>query len=94
MTTPAAVIPPTEETAEAYRVAVLAYRCAFKAERERWGIMRMDPHIPNMAAAEAVLRLRPCLTYAQAIALAHQATNWAAQAHWRWFWKGVSQIAD
>ena len=93
MSTPGPVSPPTEETVEAYRAAVLAYRQAFKAEREKWGSMKMNPHIPKYAAAEAVLGLMPGLTYDKAEALAHQATSWTAQAHWHWFWKGVSPVA-
>jgi hypothetical protein len=93
MSSPAPVTPPTEETIDAYRAAVLAYRASFKAELERWG-KRMSYHVPNHAAAEAVHKLRPEITYNQAYALAQQATNWAAQAHWRWFWKGVSPIVD
>jgi hypothetical protein len=94
MTTPAAVIPLTEDTVEAYRVAIMAYRRAFKAEREKWGSMRMNPHIPKRAAVEAVLGLLPRLSHKGAYALAYHATCWAAQAHWHWFWKGVSPIAD
>ncbi|MGA7329407.1 MAG: hypothetical protein WBX25_34235 [Rhodomicrobium sp.] len=94
MPTPAPVNPPAEENLEAYRAAILAYRQSFKAEREKWGEKLMSYHIPKKADAEAVLRVSPGLTYAQAYDLAHQATCWAAQAHWKWFWKGVSSIAD
>jgi hypothetical protein len=90
MPTPASTVPPTQESIEAYRAAILAYLQAFKAEREKWGLMKMNPHIPKHAAAEAVLRVSPGLTYEQAHALAHQATAWAAQAHKEWFWKGIS----
>src|SRR5208337_1635938 len=77
MFTPAAVIPPTEE-------AVLAYRTSFKAEREKHGSMRMNPHAPKRAAAEVVLKIKPDLSFdlAFALALAHQATTRASQAHW------------
>jgi hypothetical protein len=94
MPTPAAAVPPDENTFEAYRAAVLAYRRAFKAERDKHGPMKMNPHVPQHAAAEAVLSISPGLTYDQASVLAHQATSWAAQAHWHWFWKGVSEVAD
>jgi hypothetical protein len=94
MSTPGPLEPPTSETIEAYRTAVSAYRRSWKAEREKWGSMKMNPRIPERAAAQAVHRLRPELTYEQACALAQQATNWAAQVHWEWFWKGVSTIAD
>jgi hypothetical protein len=94
MTIPASAVPPTEDTAEAYRAAVLGHRQAFKSEREKRGSKKMNPHIPDHAAAEAVLRLSPGLTYDEAWSLAHQATSWAAQAHWHWFWKGVSPIAE
>jgi hypothetical protein len=94
MPIPAAVIPPDEQTLEAYRAAVMAYRQAFKAEREKHGSLKMNPHIPQHAAAEAVFRLSPGFTYDQASVLADQATAWAAQAHWHWFWKDVSEIAD
>jgi hypothetical protein len=79
---------------EAYRAAVLAYRRSFRAEREKHGAKKMSPGIPDHVAAQAVRKLRPELTYDQAFALAFQATSWAAQAHWKWFWKGVSEIAD
>jgi hypothetical protein len=88
------VTAPTEETVEAYRAAVLAYRRSFKAEREKHGVKAMNPNVPRHLAAQAVRNLRPELTFEQAYGLAYQATCWAAQAHWRWFWKGVSEIAD
>ena len=94
MSTPAAVIPPTEETVEVSRAAVLAYRTSFKAEREKHGSMRMNPHAPKRAAAEAVLKIKPDLSFDLAFALAHQATAWVSQAHWNWFWKGISPVAD
>jgi len=92
MPTPAPIEPPSQENAEAYRAAVLAYRASFKAEREEHGPMLMNFHIPKHAAAEAVLAVKPELTYDQAFALAHSATAWAAQAHREWFWKGVSSV--
>jgi phage terminase small subunit len=94
MSTPTPVAPPTEETVEVYRAAVLTYRESIKAEREKHGSFKMNPHIPKHAAAEAVLKVRPDLSFQQAARLAHQATSWTAQAHWKWFWKGVSPIAD
>jgi hypothetical protein len=65
---------------------VPAYREAFKAEREKHGSFKMNPRIPEHTAAGAVLRVRPDLNREQAARLAHQATAWTAQAHWKWFW--------
>ena len=39
--------------------------------------------------ARAVHALAPEMTYAQAYLLADKATNWAAQAHHKWFWRGI-----
>jgi hypothetical protein len=39
--------------------------------------------------AVSVHALAPEMTYAQAFLLADKATNWAAQAHHEWFWRGI-----
>jgi hypothetical protein len=48
-----------------------------------------NPHVAEHAAARAVHALTPEMTYAQAFHLADKATNWAAQAHHKWFWRGI-----
>jgi len=89
MPTPASTTPPTEETRDAYRAAVLAYREAFAGERRRRGVMRANPHVPNRAAADAVKAVRPDLDDHAAGRLAHEATSWAAQTHTKWFWSAI-----
>ena len=39
--------------------------------------------------ALAVKALAPEMIFAQADLLAQQATNWAARAHHKWFWRGI-----
>ena len=90
MSTPAAVEPPTPENFHIYRAAVLAWRKAAIEERSRHADVRLaNPHVPNQAAALAVHALAPELTFEQAHLLAQKATNWAAQAHHKWFWRGI-----
>ncbi len=48
--------------------------------------MKANPHIPQIAARDAVMLLRPDLTPEEGYWLAHRATAWAAQAHREWFW--------
>jgi hypothetical protein len=48
-----------------------------------------NPHVAEHAAAVAVHALAPEITFAQAHLLAQKATNWAAQAHHKWFWRGI-----
>jgi len=48
-----------------------------------------NPHVANHAAALAVHALAPEMTYAQVFLLAEKATNWAAQAYHKWFWRGI-----
>jgi arginine exporter protein ArgO len=89
MSTPAAVEPPTPENFHIYRAAVLAWRTAAIEERSRHADVRLaNPHVPNQAAALAVHELAPEMTFEQAGLLAQKATNWAAQAHHKWFWCG------
>lgn len=90
MTTPAAVEPPTPENVHLYRAAVLAWRKAEIEERSRHTDIRLaNPHVPDHAAALAVHALAPEMTFEQAHILAQKATNWAAQAHHKWFWHGI-----
>jgi hypothetical protein len=89
MSTPAAVEPPTPENAHLYRAAVLAWRKATIEERSHANIKLSYPHVAEHAAARAVHELAPEMTYAQAYLLAEKATNWAAQAHHEWFWRGI-----
>ncbi len=91
MPTPAPVEPPNEANVHLYRAAVLAWR---KAEIEE--LRRNDGNhklvntpTPNHTAARAVHALAPEMTYEQAFILADKATNWAAQAHHEWFWRGI-----
>jgi hypothetical protein len=91
MPTPAAVEPPTHENIHLYRAAVLAWRKAAIEERSRYADVRLsNPHVANHAAALAVHALAPEMTFEQADLLAQKATNWAAQAHHKWFWRGIS----
>ena len=90
MTTPAPVEPPTHENLHLYRAAVLAWRKAEIEERSRHADVKLsNPHVANRAAALAVKALAPEMTFAQADRLAQKATNWAAQAHHVWFWRGI-----
>jgi hypothetical protein len=91
MTTPAPVEPPTPENVHLYRAAVLAWRKAEIEELRRHdGNHKLaNPHVPNHAAARAVHALAPEMTFEQAYLLAEKATNWCAQAHYRWFWRGI-----
>jgi hypothetical protein len=70
------VSPPTEETLEAYRAAILAYREGFAVERCPG--MRTNPHQPLRVARDAVMAVRR---------LAQKVCTWAAQAHPGWFYK-------
>jgi hypothetical protein len=89
MSTPAAVEPPTPENVHLYRAAVLAWRKAAIEERSRLADIRFaNPHVP-----ESVRALAPEMTFAQAHLLAQKATNWAAQAHQKWFWRGIPGTA-
>ena len=90
MSTPAAVEPPTAENVHLYRAAVLAWRKAAIEERSRHANIRhANPHVPDHAAALAVNALAPEMTFVQADLLAGKATSWAAQAHHKWFWRGI-----
>ena len=90
MPTPTAVEPPTPENVHLYRAAVLAWRKAEIEERSRHADIKLaNPHVAEHAAARAVHALAPEMTYAQAFLLAEKATNWAAQAHHKWFWRGI-----
>jgi hypothetical protein len=90
MPTPAAVDPPTPENVHLYRAAILAWRKAEIAERSRHADIKLsNPHVAEHAAARAVHELAPEMTNAQAYLLAEKATNWAAQAHHKWFWQGI-----
>jgi hypothetical protein len=90
MPTPSAVEPPTPENVHLYRAAVLAWRKAEIEERSRHADVKLaNPHAAEHAAALAVHALAPELTFEQASLLADKATNWAAQAHHKWFWRGI-----
>ena len=86
MPTPAPVEPLTPENVHLYRAACIAYRKTRREElRRNNGNQKMaNPHAPNHAAALAVRKLAPEMSYEQAWALAHQATAWAGQAHDAW----------
>ena len=59
-------------------------------ERSRHADVRLsNPHVAEHAAARAVHALAPEMTYERAYLLAEKATNWAAQAHHKWFWRGI-----
>jgi hypothetical protein len=90
MSTPSAVEPPTAENRHLDRAAVLAWRKAAIEERSRRADIKLsNPHVAEHAAARAVHELAPEMTYAQAFLLADKATNWAAQVHHEWFWRGI-----
>ena len=90
MPTPGAVEPPTPENVHLYRAAALAWRKAEIEERSRHTDIKLaNPHAAEHSAARAVHELPPEMTYAQAFLLAEKATNWAAQAHPEWFWRGI-----
>ena len=90
MPTPSAVEPPTPENIHLYRAAVLAWRKAEIEECSRHANVKLaNPHVANHAAALAVHALAPEMTFAQAFLIAEKATNWAAQAHNKWFWRGI-----
>ena len=91
MSTPAAVEPPTPENVHLYRAAVLASRKARREELRRHdGNHKLaNLHVPKHAAARAVHALALEMTYAQAFLVADKATNWAAQVHHEWFWRGI-----
>ncbi|MFZ1109136.1 MAG: hypothetical protein WAN43_12440 [Rhodomicrobium sp.] len=68
-----------------YRAAALAWRNAWREEADRHEDIRLaNPHLPNHAAALAVMTLAPEMTYEEAWRLAHKAVSWAAQAHSAW----------
>ena len=90
MPTPAAVEPPTPENVHLYRAAILAWRKAEIEERSRHVDVRLaNPHVADHVAARAVHALAPEMTFEQAYLLAEKATNWCAQAHHVWFWRGI-----
>ncbi|MGA7325193.1 MAG: hypothetical protein WBX25_12055 [Rhodomicrobium sp.] len=76
--------PPTSQTIEAYRAAVLAYRTSYRPSTR--GGVQDNPLIPKAAAAAAVRKLRPDLTDSEAEVLAHDAVTWAEQLHNECFW--------
>lgn len=76
--------PPTPQSIEAYRAAVLAYRTSYWPLKR--GGARDDFLIPKTAAAAAVRKLRPDLTHSDAEALAHDAVTWAEEVHNECFW--------
>jgi len=88
MPTPAAVEPPTPENVHLYRAAALAYRKAWREELRRNDGERklINWHIPLDAAAEAVRKLTPEMTFDQARTFAQRALAGVGQAHNAWFW--------
>jgi hypothetical protein len=59
-------------------------------ERSRHADIKLaNPHVAEHAAALAVHELASEMTYAEAWWLAHKAASWAAQAHYKWFWRGI-----
>jgi hypothetical protein len=85
MSTPAAVEPPTPENVHLYRAAAQAWRNAWREEAAHHKDLRLaNPHLPNHAAALAVMTLAPEMTYEEAWRLAHRADSPAAQAHSAW----------
>jgi hypothetical protein len=76
------VIPPKQDTVEAYRAAIYAYRRQVEAKRKPHGLSRADQLRAKRVAALAVLEVSPELTFEEAYALAHDATVWAAQTYW------------
>ena len=70
--------PPTPQTIEAYRAAVLAWRISY--DPSKWHGLRRS------AAVAAVRKLRPSLTDSEAEELAEDAISWAKQAPNECFW--------
>ena len=86
--TPAAVQPPTPENVHLYRAAALAYRKAWRVElcRNDGDRKLANPHVPLDAAAFAVQKLTPEMTFDQARTFAQKALAWVGQTHNAWLW--------
>lgn len=86
MPTPAAVEPPTPENIHLYRAAALAWRNAWRDELKRYGgnHKAANPHVPLDAAAIAVQRLAPDMTFDAARTFAQKACAWTGQAYNDW----------
>ncbi len=91
MLTPAAVEPPTPENVHFYRAAALAWRNARREElRRNDGNHKMvNWHVPLDAAALAVQKLAPEMTFEQAWTFAQRAVACAGQAHNSWLSDGT-----
>jgi len=82
MPTPAAVEPPTPENIHLYRAAALAWRNAWRAEKLKDKLA--NPHVPLDAAAVAVQKLEPEMTFEEARTFAQRALAWTGQTHNDW----------
>ena len=82
MSTPAAVEPPTPENVHLYRAAALAWRDAWRVEKLKDKLA--NPHVPLDAAAAAVQKLAPEMTFDQARTFAQKACAWVGQTHNAW----------
>lgn len=89
MSTPAATIPPTPETAPLYRAACLSWKQSRREELQRCDgdYKRVVWRVPLHAAALAVQELAPELSYQEAWNLGQHAVAWAGQAHGDWMSK-------
>jgi hypothetical protein len=84
MSTSSAIKPPTSQTIDAYRAAVLAYRISSPSSTYRDG--QSGPLAAMNAATAAVRKLRPGFTGREAKVLAQDAIAWAEQKHNECFW--------
>jgi hypothetical protein len=82
MPTPDAVEPPTPENVHLYRAAALPWRNSWRVEKVKEKLA--NPHVPLDAAAVAVQKLAPEMTFEQARTFAQKAVAWAGQAHNAW----------
>ncbi|MFZ1107715.1 MAG: hypothetical protein WAN43_05135 [Rhodomicrobium sp.] len=68
-----------------YRAAALAWRKAWREAAARHEDIRLaNPHLPNHAAALAVMTLAPEMRCEEAWRLEHRVDSPAAQAHSAW----------
>jgi hypothetical protein len=86
MSTPAPVTPPTPENVHLYRAAAVAWRNTWRDELRRHdGNHKLaNPHAPLHAAAHAVRKLAPEMTYDQSWWFGQRVVAWAGQAHHAW----------
>ena len=73
---------PTPENIHLYRAAALAWRNAWRAEKLKDKLA--NPHVPLNAAAVAVQKLEPEMTFEGARTFAQRALAWTGQTHNDW----------